>query len=63
MKKKHTSSKLVIGVLGATAAFIVSTNAIALPYYYTDWETWNPAAGTATGTITPSSGPDVTVTF
>jgi len=37
--------------------------AAALPYYYVDWTSWDPAGGTAVGAITPSSGPDVTVHF
>lgn len=45
----------------AGAAF--SLGASAVPYYYVDWTSWNPGAGTAVGTITPSSGPAVTVNF
>ena len=37
--------------------------AAAVPYYYVDWQSWNPSAGTAVGTITPSSGPAITVQF
>jgi hypothetical protein len=41
--------------------FIASVS--AAPYYYTDWDTWDPAQGTASGVITPSSGPGITVQF
>jgi hypothetical protein len=47
----------------AVAGTIFSFAAHAAPYYYTDWTSWNPGAGTAVGTITPSSGPAVTVNF
>jgi len=40
-----------------------SPNVKAVEYYWTDWTSWNPAGGTATGIITPSSGPAVTVNF
>ena len=42
---------------------VLASNLSAAPYYYTDWQTWNPSQGTASGIITPSSGPDVTVQF
>lgn len=41
----------------------VSFSAYAVPYYYVDWSSWNPGGGTASGIITPSSGPAVTVQF
>lgn len=41
----------------------VSNPVHAVPYYYTDWTSWNPNGGTASGVITPSSGPNVNVTF
>jgi len=44
-------------------ASLLSGIASAVPYYYVDWTSWDPGGGTATGTITPSSGPDVTVQF
>lgn len=47
----------------AVAGTVFSIGASAVPYYYVDWTAWNPGAGTAAGTITPSSGPDVTVNF
>jgi len=53
--------KLASGLLLATS--IMSFSAYAVPYYWVDWQTWNPAGGTASGVITPSSGPDVAVTF
>lgn len=52
-----------IGMALAVASGVYSISALAVPYYYTDWTTWNPTAGVAVGTITPSSGPDVTVNF
>jgi hypothetical protein len=53
--------KLCVGLGLALSA--ISFNAHAVPYYYVDWQTENPAGGTASGVITPSSGPAVTVTF
>lgn len=53
------SIQIVIGVVSG----ILSFGASAVPYYYTDWTSWDPGAGTAVGTITPSSGPVVTVNF
>lgn len=48
-------------------AFVIASSlsmpALAETYYYVDWQTWNPSGGTASGVITPSSGPAVTVTF
>jgi hypothetical protein len=38
-------------------------SASALTYYYTDWTSWNPAGGTATGVITLPDASTVTVTF
>ena len=53
--------KLCVGLGLALSA--ISFNAHAVPYYYVDWQTENPAGGTASGVITPSSGPAVTVNF
>jgi len=57
--------KKIVSRFAAFAALSITGNALAVPYYYTDWDTLtaNPAGGTATGIITPSSGPDVTVSF
>lgn len=52
-----------VSALCAVAALFLSASATAVPYYYTDWSAWDPGGGTAFGTITPSSGPDVTVNF
>lgn len=41
----------------------VSSPAGAVQYYWTDWTTWSPALGTASGVITPPAGPAVAVTF
>lgn len=55
------AAKLKCGLLLVLSIF--SVNTFAVPYYYVDWTSWNPSGGTAVGTITPSSGPAVTVTF
>ena len=47
----------------ALVSSMFSTSALANTYYYVDWTSWNPGGGTATGVITPSSGPAVTVQF
>lgn len=57
-----TIKKLFV-VAAAIGGMGLSANALALTYYWTDWETWNPGGGTASGVITPSSGPQVTVQF
>jgi len=56
------SSVVLIGAIAGLGATF-STGASAVPYYWTDWTSWNPGGGTASGVITPSSGPGVTVTF
>lgn len=53
---------IVIGAMFFSMSLVTSP-ASALQYYYTDWTTWAPSLGTASGVITPSSGPDVTVQF
>lgn len=53
-------NKLAMVALVASA---FSTSALANTYYYVDWTSWNPGGGTATGVITPSSGPVVNVQF
>ena len=53
------NSLLVATVLGLS----YSMASMAVPYYWTDWVDYNPSGGTASGVITPSSGPDVTVNF
>ncbi len=63
MTSKHDFRTRVAGAIFAVVALTITTNALAVPYYYTDWLSWNPAAGTASGLITPSSGPAVTVDF
>ena len=55
--------KLLIVNVTLFAVFILATNLSAAPYYYTDWTAWSPSSGTASGFITPSSGPNVTVQF
>ncbi len=53
-------------IAGATLAIIGATFSIgasAVPYYWVDWTSWNPSGGTASGVITPSSGPQVNVDF
>ena len=55
------------GYLARAMLAVVGTalplGASALPYYWTDWTSWNPGNGTASGVITPISGPQVTVDF
>lgn len=63
MKNKYIYNKQLKVALFSAAAFVLSTEVTALPYYYTDWTSWDPAGGIATGIITPSSGPVVNVTF
>jgi len=63
MKNKYACKKQVKVALFAAAAFVISTNVAAIPYYYTDWMSWNPGDGTAAGIITPGGGSDVAVTF
>lgn len=53
--------KISVAVVLASSA--LSFSAHGVPYYYTDWTSWNPAGGTASGVITPSSGPAVNVSF
>ncbi len=62
---KSIASSLRIAVHAGLAVVCatISLNASAVPYFYTDWTSWNPAGGTALGTITPSSGPAVSVSF
>ncbi|MDD5759586.1 MAG: PEP-CTERM sorting domain-containing protein [Desulfobulbaceae bacterium] len=57
--KKTLLAGLATGLVMLGMAGVASANT----YYYVNWTSWNPAGGTATGLITPSSGPDVTVQF
>jgi len=50
--------KLIIAMLAAAPGV-----AGAFPYYYVDWTTANPAAGTASGTITLPNASTVSVNF
>ena len=50
-------------LLAAGGVLAGMAQAAPLTYYWVDWTSWNPAGGTAAGVITPSSGPQVTVTF
>lgn len=50
-----------VGLVLASSA--ISFSAHAVPYYYVDWTAANPGGGTASGIITPSSGPAVNVSF
>ncbi|TCV84138.1 PEP-CTERM sorting domain-containing protein [Sulfurirhabdus autotrophica] len=56
---KITDIRIVLLAFCAT----LSTAASALPYYYTDWTTANPAAGTAHGVMTLPDSSTVTVDF
>jgi len=49
--------------LSAIAGSVFSTSVFALPYYYTDWTSWNPGGGTAQGVITLPDASTVTVNF
>jgi hypothetical protein len=49
--------------MAALLAGLFSMPALADTYYYVDWTSWNPGGGTASGVITPASGPAVTVQF
>jgi hypothetical protein len=49
--------------LAALAGSTFSANTMALPYYYTDWTSWNPGGGTAQGLITLPDASTVNVTF
>ena len=61
IKLDRLFKKLGFGLVIASSA--ISFSAYSVPYYWVDWQTWNPAGGTASGVITPSSGPDVNVSF
>jgi len=56
-------SKALAATGSVVALMALSPSAGAAPYYWTDWTSWDPTRGTATGIITPSSGPEVTVNF
>ncbi len=53
----------IVSTILAFAMLAIVSNVTAAPYYYVDWQTWNPTGGTAAGIITPSSGSDVVVNF
>lgn len=63
MKAIPNIGKHVLGTALAIIAASFSVGASAAPYYYVDWTAWNPSGGTASGVITPSSGPTVNITF
>ena len=52
-------ARLALAALGLTAA----SSAFAVPYYYTDWLTASPSAGTAHGVITLPDSSTVSVDF
>jgi hypothetical protein len=60
-----TRSRVLSGARLALAALglIVASSAFAVPYYYTDWLTADPSAGTAHGVITLPDASTVTVDF
>jgi hypothetical protein len=60
---KKQGKLYAVGSMLATVLLAAATNASAVPYFWVDWTSWNPGAGTAVGTITPSSGPVVAVNF
>jgi hypothetical protein len=55
--------KNLAGVALAIVGTVASQGVLAAPYYYVNWTNTNPGAGTASGVITPASGPAVTVQF
>jgi len=64
MKKKNDTAKANLArVVLAIACTAISSSAFAVPYYYTDWTSANPGAGTAHGVITLPDSSTVTVDF
>lgn len=62
-KSKRTySPSSPVPAIGLLAAML-STTASAVPYYYTDWTSWNPGGGTAQGVITLPDTSTVNVSF
>lgn len=59
----NTIAKKRLVTLAAIFGSVFSANAMALPYYYTDWTSWNPSAGTAQGVITLPDASTVNVSF
>jgi len=63
MTQQRKSKRAIAAVVAMLSGALLSGGAAAVPYYWVDWTSWNPGAGTAVGTITPSAGPAVTVNF
>ena len=63
MKKTITAPATLFAAAVSLLGYIGSASADPLPYYYTDWTSWNPAGGTALGVITLPDSSTVTVTF
>src|SRR4051812_45262067 len=63
MQARKELRNIIAAAILATAGATFSDPALAIEYYWTDWTSWNPGGGTATGVITPNSGPQVNVTF
>lgn len=63
MKNTIIASAKTFGAAAMLLGCIGSASAAAVPYYYTDWTSWNPAGGTAVGVITLPDSSTVTVTF
>ncbi len=64
MKKKNVLSRSNIARFASTLfCSAVMSSAFAVPYYYTDWTSATPGAGTAVGVITLPDSSTVTVDF
>lgn len=63
MKNKNIGKGRFIRAALTALAAMLSSSAFALPYYYTDWTSANPGAGTAHGLITLPDSSTVTVDF
>jgi hypothetical protein len=62
-KQEATFRRGAIAVAIAGAAFAAAPAAQAVPVAWTDWTTVSLSGGTATGVITPSSGPAINVSL
>jgi len=63
MKNKNIGKGRFTRAALTVLAAMLSSSAFALPYYYTDWTSANPGAGTAHGLITLPDSSTVTVDF
>lgn len=63
VNKANMAYQKTISMLIALAGVAFSADTVALPYYYTDWTSWNPGGGTAQGVITLPDASTVSVNF